>query len=137
MMYEVTAALGVAKVLSLVQKTSPFFSEAPVLAGKTLRRGVKLLLTDKEYQRHLPRINLLLKAQAIVVKEIKIEDNSTHIGEVSKELVLEEVPAKVEQAVDQVADKTEAVASESEQTPKLDSFIESVSRRGRKPKDVK
>ena len=59
------------KQLSLKQRASSLFSEAPVIAGKVLRRGVEIILTEAQYLQHNSKITVLLNAGAIKVRVIE------------------------------------------------------------------
>lgn len=69
--YIISSALDqVSKQLNLAQRTSSLFSEAPTIAGKILRRGVSITMTEAQYLGMKSRIDALLKAGAITVKMV-------------------------------------------------------------------
>lgn len=62
--------------LTMAQRNSSMFSEAPRIMGKTLRRGSKLLLSDAQMNQNALHIGRLYKAHAIEISEVQ-EDGST------------------------------------------------------------
>jgi hypothetical protein len=73
MKYIVKSALDAGtQQLTTVQRTHPYFSEAPVVAGHTLRRGSVVQLSEDQYLLSKVTIERLIKAQAIKVE--KLED---------------------------------------------------------------
>lgn len=70
MKYIVSSALDHSHQLNTVQRTSPYFSEAPVVAGHTLRRGSRVTLTEEQFQISRVQIERLVRAQAIEVMEV-------------------------------------------------------------------
>lgn len=68
-MYEITR--GFTGKLTATQRTSSRFSEEPLVLGKVLRRGASpIKLTEEQYQKAKPYLNLLVKAEAIKIRKL-------------------------------------------------------------------
>jgi len=68
-MFKIKSALSsLNKQLSAAQRSSSLFSEAPVIAGKILRRGAEIVLTEAQYLSQKAKIEMSLKAGAITVE---------------------------------------------------------------------
>ena len=66
--YTITSAVNaIGKQLNLAQRSSSLFSEAPVIGGKILRRGVSIVLEEAQYVFLKSRIDALVKAGAVTV----------------------------------------------------------------------
>lgn len=70
------------KQLNMKQRISSLFSEAPVIAGKVLRRGTEIVLNEAQYLAQKSKIDVLINAGAIKVRVIgengglKVESSS-------------------------------------------------------------
>ncbi len=95
MHYEIASALKATTKgkLTTAQRTSSSFQECPVVAGKQLRRGVKIKLSEDEFKRNRIRIQKLKDAGAIVVSEVllKSDKKEAKVGGVAEESIKEPV----------------------------------------------
>lgn len=70
------------KQLNTKQRMSSLFSEAPVIAGKVLRRGTEILLNEVQYLQQKSKIDVLINAGAIKVRligeggSVRVENSS-------------------------------------------------------------
>jgi hypothetical protein len=77
--YGISAAItALGKQLNVAQRTSSLFSEAPVIAGKVLRRGTEIFLNEAQYIAQKTKINTLLDAGAIKIRVIA-EDGKVRV----------------------------------------------------------
>lgn len=66
--YEIKSAVGaIRQQLTVAQRTSSLFSEAPQIGGKILRRGVSLILEEAQYLFLKSKIDAMVKAGAVTV----------------------------------------------------------------------
>lgn len=72
--FMVMSAMGaVRKHLTRKQKSSSFFQEAPHVAGKTLRRGLKVLLTETQMKANELKLKRLFDSHSIEIYSLKGE----------------------------------------------------------------
>lgn len=118
------------------QRMSSLFSEAPAIAGKVLRRGTSLVLTEVQYLANKSKISMLEKAGAIKVELLvdggKIEGSVTvdvnaplapTLPEVAVDLAKPIAPSEVikeatDLAVEVASDVVKAVAPELSEKPR-------------------
>lgn len=65
------------KQLTSAQRRSSLFSEAPVIAGKVLRRGIEIILTEAQYLAQKTKIDAQFKAGSINVRVIGVDGSAT------------------------------------------------------------
>lgn len=96
--YIVKSSLNaITKQLSVAQRTSSLFSEAPLIAGKILRRGVSIVLEEAQYLLFKSKLDAMVKAGAITVTVVGEEGKVTASVTVNPSEALSEpkVSAKV------------------------------------------
>ena len=97
MHFEISAAQQTLyKSLTTVQRNSSLFSEAPRVAGKTLRRGQVLRLSKEAFQTAEVEIRRLEKAGSIVIHQVG-EEKKTQEVKVEPEKVVPPAPLMVPQ----------------------------------------
>lgn len=88
------------------QKNSSLFSEAPVVAGKTLRRGQSIVLDEAGMKLHENHLKRLLDAHAIVVTRVDSDGK--------------EFPVQVEEP------KPTSIAADLKKEAEVDKLLETV-----------
>lgn len=93
------------KKLSTAQRMSSLFSEAPIVAGKILRRGTEIVLNELQYLQQKSKINVLVNAGAVKVRVIS-EDGKVSVqpsADKSSKLKVPDVSGSVAPPPDGVA----------------------------------
>lgn len=129
--YVVTPALtAVRKGLNMIQRKSSFFSEAPRVMGKPMRRGARLVLTEAEMKMNALHIGRLHKNHAIEIHrvgengtEVDLRDLLADEAKVDEKLKpISEVKAKTSKKDD--SEKKELPKPEEVTGERLDATIE-------------
>lgn len=89
MHFEIRSAIKPGTQLTPAQRSSSFFSEVPVIAGKQIRRGAVLKFSAEQMDANRLQITRLLKGEAIIVTVVDdepvAEAPSTPVVEIPKD----------------------------------------------------
>lgn len=82
-MFKVSSGLVRGKALTRIQRTSPSFTEAPVVCGKPLKIGSHMFITLEQRNLMGGKLVQLLKSESVTIEEM---DTKEEIREMVKEL---------------------------------------------------
>lgn len=124
--------------LSKAQKNSSLFSEAPVIAGKVLRRGVSIVLSEVQYLAQKAKLDALVKAGAITIQITGTEGKAEIKTSVdtNKPLDIPKVEAKVDMPKEIVPEEIKAEITDTVKTAAND-IASSVSKEFKKERKNK